>query len=121
MLLLERMSLSGVDRDSPEIGFQTACHRPFGVERDLVGNLPPMPGIFPGYPAPIVRLAESEGGRELAIARGGMPSSSKAIVEAANKCVDRLRASDLVALFDSVNKLYQNPLKLSSAQKLAVD
>ena len=23
--------------------------------RDLTGNLPPMPGVFPDYPAPIVR------------------------------------------------------------------
>jgi hypothetical protein len=25
------------------------------VMRDVTGNLPPMPGIFPDYPAPIVR------------------------------------------------------------------
>ena len=39
---------------------------------DLTGNLPPMPGIFPDYAAPIVRNAE--GGRELALARWGMPT-----------------------------------------------
>jgi putative SOS response-associated peptidase YedK len=27
------------------------------VMRDATGNLPPMPGIFPDYPAPIVRYA----------------------------------------------------------------
>ncbi len=40
--------------------------------RDLTGNLPPMPGIFPDFPAPIVRT-EADGVRELAMARWGMP------------------------------------------------
>jgi putative SOS response-associated peptidase YedK len=40
--------------------------------RDNTGNLPPMPGIFPDYPAPIVR--NSAEGRELVLARWGMPS-----------------------------------------------
>lgn len=40
--------------------------------RDTAGNLPPMPGIFPDYPAPIVRNAP-DGTRELAMARWGMP------------------------------------------------
>ncbi|GLK54530.1 putative SOS response-associated peptidase YedK [Methylopila capsulata] len=34
---------------------------------DRTGNVPPMPGIFPDYPAPIVR--EGAEGRELALAR----------------------------------------------------
>jgi hypothetical protein len=38
------------------------------------GNLPPLLGIFPDYPAPIVR--NSVEGRELAMARWGMPSRS---------------------------------------------
>ena len=41
--------------------------------RDATGNLPPMPGIFPDYPAPIVRNAP-DGVRELTMARWGMPS-----------------------------------------------
>ena len=45
------------------------------VVRDRTGNLPPMPGIFPDCPAPIIRLAE--GDRELAYARWGMPSRSR--------------------------------------------
>jgi putative SOS response-associated peptidase YedK len=40
--------------------------------RDLTGNLPPLPGIFPEYSAPIVRNAAD--GRELAMARWGMPT-----------------------------------------------
>lgn len=40
--------------------------------RDMTGNLPPLPGIFPDYLAPIVRNAP-DGVRELAMARWGMP------------------------------------------------
>jgi putative SOS response-associated peptidase YedK len=39
---------------------------------DQTGNLPPLPGIFPDYAAPIVRNAPA--GREMAMARWGMPS-----------------------------------------------
>jgi putative SOS response-associated peptidase YedK len=51
---------------------QDAIRAIFRVVRDRTGNLPPMPGIFPDYPAPIIRLAD--GDRELATARWGMPS-----------------------------------------------
>ena len=40
--------------------------------RDRTGNLMPMTGIFPDYPAPIVRNAQ-DGVRELSLARWGMP------------------------------------------------
>jgi putative SOS response-associated peptidase YedK len=40
--------------------------------RDRTGNLPPLPGIYPDYAAPIVRNTSE--GRELAMARWGMPS-----------------------------------------------
>jgi hypothetical protein len=40
--------------------------------RDTTGNLPPLPGIFPDYLAPIVRNAP-DGVRELVMARWGMP------------------------------------------------
>jgi putative SOS response-associated peptidase YedK len=39
------------------------------VVNRYVGNLPPMPGVFPDYPAPIVRNGAD--GRELAMARWG--------------------------------------------------
>jgi putative SOS response-associated peptidase YedK len=39
---------------------------------DRTGNLPPLPGIFPDYAAPIVR--NTVDGRELTMARWGMPS-----------------------------------------------
>jgi putative SOS response-associated peptidase YedK len=40
--------------------------------RDQTGNQPPLPGIFPNYDAPIVRL--EDGKRFIANARWGMPS-----------------------------------------------
>jgi putative SOS response-associated peptidase YedK len=40
--------------------------------RDTTGNLPPLPGIFPDYMAPIVRNAPN-GMRKLMMARWGMP------------------------------------------------
>lgn len=44
---------------------------------DRTGNLPPMPGIFPDYAAPIVR--NQPDGRELTMARWGMPSPVAAL------------------------------------------
>lgn len=48
-----------------------------GAMIDRTGNLPPMPGIFPDYSAPIVRNGVD--GRELALARWGMPSPAFAL------------------------------------------
>lgn len=45
--------------------------------RDRAGNLPSLPGIFPDYPAPIVRNGPV--GRELVMARWGMPSPAFAL------------------------------------------
>jgi putative SOS response-associated peptidase YedK len=69
---------------------QAAIRNLFKVDRDSTGNLPSMPGIFPDYPAPIVRNAD--GGRELALARWGMPSSSKALMDATSKRAAKLEA-----------------------------
>lgn len=44
---------------------------------DRTGNLPPLPGIFPDYAAPIIRTGAE--GRELAMARWGMPSPAFAL------------------------------------------
>jgi putative SOS response-associated peptidase YedK len=44
---------------------------------DNTGNLPPLPGIFPDYAAPIV--CNQPGGRELTMARWGMPSPAFAL------------------------------------------
>jgi putative SOS response-associated peptidase YedK len=57
--------------------------------RDTTGNMPPLPGIFPDYQAPIVRNAP-DGTRELMMARWGMPSSSKALMDATKKRAAKL-------------------------------
>ena len=59
--------------------------------RDRTGNLPSFPGVFPDYSAPIVRNAP-DGVRELAMARWGMPSSQKAMLESAKKRAQKLKA-----------------------------
>ena len=69
---------------------QEAIQRLFRVINRYVGNLPPMPGVFPDYPAPIVRNAAD--GRELALARWGMPSSQRALMDATRKRAQKLEA-----------------------------
>jgi putative SOS response-associated peptidase YedK len=49
---------------------QAAIIALFRVINRYVGNLPPMPGVFPDYPAPVVRNASAE--RELTIMRWGV-------------------------------------------------
>src|SRR6202521_1591391 len=50
---------------------QAAIAALFRVVNRYVGNLPPMPGVFPDYPAPVVRSTKA--GRELTMMRWGMP------------------------------------------------
>ena len=69
---------------------QAAISALFRVVNRYVGNLAPMPGVFPDYKAPIVRTGA--GGRELATARWGMPSSSKALMDATKKRAEKLEA-----------------------------
>ena len=57
---------------------QQAIRELAGAMRDITGNLPMLPGIFPDYAAPIVRTGvDSE--RELVMARWGMPSPAFAL------------------------------------------
>jgi putative SOS response-associated peptidase YedK len=51
---------------------QSAIRDLFNVKHDWAGNLPPLPAIFSDQMAPIVR-AGADSGRELIIARWGMP------------------------------------------------
>ena len=51
---------------------QTAIRELARAMLDRTGNLPPLPGIFPDYGAPLVR--EGAAGREMVLARWGMPS-----------------------------------------------
>jgi putative SOS response-associated peptidase YedK len=50
---------------------QAAIIALFRVINHYVGNLPPMPGVFPDYPAPVVR--DGGAGREMVTMRWGMP------------------------------------------------
>jgi putative SOS response-associated peptidase YedK len=70
----------------------TRIRRLFRIEssHDRAGNLPSMPGIFPDYPAPIVRNGAGE--RELTMARRGMPSSQRALMDATKKRAQKLQA-----------------------------
>jgi putative SOS response-associated peptidase YedK len=72
--------------------------------RDKTGNLPPLPGIFPDYQAPVVRNAP-DGVRELAMLRWGMPSSQKAQLDAASKRAGKLRAKGKTVDFDELLKM----------------
>ena len=51
---------------------QDAMRHIFDVVEDDTGNLPPLTGIFPDYPAPIITATPQ--GRRLSLARWGMPT-----------------------------------------------
>lgn len=57
---------------------QSALAKLFGAGRDRTGNLAALPAVFPDTAAPVVR-GDGEGGRELALARWGMPSPAFAL------------------------------------------
>ena len=82
-----------------------AIRRLFGVPpgNDRTGNLPSMPGIFPDYPAPIVR--NSAAGLELTMARWGMPSSAKALMDATKKRAEKLQAKGKAVDFKELLRL----------------
>src|SRR3954452_24322022 len=50
---------------------QAAIIALFRVINRYVGNLPPMPGVFPNYPAPVIR--NTGDGCEMTLRRGGVP------------------------------------------------
>jgi putative SOS response-associated peptidase YedK len=60
---------------------QAAIAALFRVMNQYVGNLPPMPGVFPDYPAPVVRNAgqNADGARELIMMRWGMPPPPRGV------------------------------------------
>ena len=69
-----------------------------------IGNFGPMPGIFPDYSAPILRV-QADGPLELAMARWGMPSSKKALLDAATRRADKLRAKNKPVDFDELLRM----------------
>ncbi len=80
-----------------------AIRKLFANFNDAGVNVPPLPGIFPDYAAPIVR--NDEGGPRLAMTRWGMPSSTKALLDAATKRADKLRAKGKEVDFDQMLRM----------------
>jgi putative SOS response-associated peptidase YedK len=76
---------------------QAAIIALFRVVNRYVGNLEPMPAVFPDYQAPIVRNGAD--GRELATVRWGMPSSQLALMQATKKRAARSVGSRLSVVF----------------------
>jgi len=72
--------------------------------RDNAGNLPPQPSIFPDFTAPVVRTGE-DGVRELVTMRWGMPSSQKALFDAAKARAQKLEAKGKSVNFDALLKM----------------
>lgn len=70
---------------------------------DISGNLEPSLDVYPDYHAPIVR--NIDGKRQLAMVRWGLPSSSKAIFDAAAKRADKLRAKGKEVDFELLLKM----------------
>lgn len=56
---------------------QEAIIRLFRVVNRYIGNLAPMPGVFPDYSAPVIRNNGEDQGRELVMMRWGMPPPSR--------------------------------------------
>jgi putative SOS response-associated peptidase YedK len=67
-------------------------------------NQPPMDGIFPDYAAPVVLVGE-DGQRTMRDLRWGMPSSKKALFDAATKRADKLRAKGTEFDFDALLRM----------------
>ncbi|SIQ57725.1 Putative SOS response-associated peptidase YedK [Rhizobium sp. RU20A] len=70
---------------------------------DSLGNLEPSLDIYPDYKAPIVRNTPK--GREMAMVRWGLPSSRKALLDAATKRAEKLRAKAKDVDFDHLLRM----------------
>jgi putative SOS response-associated peptidase YedK len=71
---------------------------------DLNNNQPPMSGIFPDHEAPVVVVGE-DGQRQMRNMRWGMPSSKRALMDAATKRADGLRKKGTEFEFGELLKL----------------
>lgn len=82
-----------------------AIRRLFGVPtgNDRTGHLPSLPGLFHDYSAPIVR--NSAVGLELAMARWGMLSSAKALMDATKRRAEKLEAKGKTVGFKELLRL----------------
>lgn len=81
--------------------------RAIGAISDRNNNQPPMAGIWPDYAAPVV--LNGPDGREMRDMRWGMPSSKKALFEAAKKRAAKLEAKGTE--FDFAELLKMEPDK----------
>ena len=82
---------------------QTAIARLIKSLKRIEANLPPMPGIFPGYSAPVIRAAGNA--TELVMMRWGMPSSAKAQFDATKKRAAKLGEKGKPVDFDALLKM----------------
>src|SRR4051812_28354155 len=71
---------------------------------DRNNNQPPMAGVYPDYAAPVV-VRTDDGSREMRDMRWGMPSSKTALLEAAKKRADKLRAKGGAVDFDELLRM----------------
>ena len=77
--------------------------RAFVKAVDRLGNMEPSFDVYPDRMAPIVRNGND--GRELVSVRWGLPSSSKALFDAATTRADKLRAKGKDVDFDELLKM----------------
>ena len=82
---------------------QEAIRQMTRAMKDSVGNLEPSLDVYPDRMAPIVR--NTPDGRELAQVRWGLPSSQKALLDAATKRADKLRAKGKPVDFNELLKM----------------
>lgn len=80
-----------------------AIRRLFDKFRSEPTNLPPMPGIFPDYAAPIIR--NTPDGAELALTRWGMPSPRNVLDEAVAKRAEKLAAKGKPVDIDQLRRM----------------
>lgn len=71
---------------------------------DRNNNQPPQPGIYPDGEAPVIVVGET-GEREMRNMRWGMPSSKKALMEAATNRATKLRAKGTEFDFDELLRM----------------
>lgn len=71
---------------------------------DRNNNQPPMSGVYPDYAAPVV-VRDEGGAREMRDMRWGMPSSKMALLDAAIKRADKLRAKGQGVDFNELLKM----------------
>jgi putative SOS response-associated peptidase YedK len=88
---------------------QEAIRRLFRIDRDLTGNLPWLPGVFPDYSAPVIHLNAGE--RVSAMMRWGLPSSQKALLDADSERAKKLEGKGKPAEFQQLLRMLARPTR----------